>query len=190
MRPSGSQGGLHSPYKAVQSIERFSNSGSREWISLEKESRSSIQANTITHFNFYWTSWSRIFDKDGDGYVSKKEFKWMTANKRISQRKVDIMFEVRSVGGPAFIWCLEMYIVYCRGATWIRMGGWTTRNLKCWFSATEREKNLPGVKIKPCRDGKVARCQNSRNKIYYQLDVLFILETLKYIGCTRYILFK
>lgn len=35
----------------------------------------------------------RIFDTDGDGYVSKKEFKWMTANKRISQRKVDIMFE-------------------------------------------------------------------------------------------------
>ena len=40
---------------------------------------------------------SRIFDTDGDGYVSKKEFKWMTANKRISQRKVDIMFEVRIV---------------------------------------------------------------------------------------------
>ena len=39
----------------------------------------------------------RIFDKDGDGFVSKKEFKWMTANKRISQRKVDIMFEVRSL---------------------------------------------------------------------------------------------
>ena len=124
--------------------------------------------------------WFRIFDKDGDGYVSKKEFKWMTANKRISQRKVDIMFEVRSVGGPAFILCLTRN-VYCRDATWIRMGGWTTRNLKCWFSATEREKNLPGVKIKPCRDGKVARYQNSKNKIYHQLDVLFILETLKYI---------
>ena len=36
----------------------------------------------------------RIFDKDGDGFVSKKEFKWMTANKRINMRKVNIMFEV------------------------------------------------------------------------------------------------
>merc|ERR1711868_148236 len=35
----------------------------------------------------------KIFDIDGDGFVSKKEFKWMTANKRISMRKVDIMFE-------------------------------------------------------------------------------------------------
>ena len=32
-------------------------------------------------------SLSRIFDKDGDGFVSKKEFKWMTANKRINMRK-------------------------------------------------------------------------------------------------------
>ena len=39
-------------------------------------------------------SLSRIFDKDGDGFVSKKEFKWMTANKRINMRKVNIMFEV------------------------------------------------------------------------------------------------
>ena len=36
----------------------------------------------------------RIFDADSDGFVSKKEFKWMTANKRVSQRKVDVMFQV------------------------------------------------------------------------------------------------
>ena len=37
----------------------------------------------------------RIFDADADGFVSKKEFKWMTANKRVSQRKVDVMFQVK-----------------------------------------------------------------------------------------------
>ena len=49
--------------------------------------------NFNAHFTFY-PGISRIFDKDGDGFVSKKEFKWMTANKRINMRKVNIMFEV------------------------------------------------------------------------------------------------
>ena len=49
--------------------------------------------NFNAHFIFY-PGISRIFDKDGDGFVSKKEFKWMTANKRINMRKVNIMFEV------------------------------------------------------------------------------------------------
>ena len=44
----------------------------------------------------------RIFDKDGDGFVSKKEFKWMTANKRVSQRKVELMFEVWTGKGPSY----------------------------------------------------------------------------------------
>ena len=81
---------------------------------MEEESRPGIQANNKAQTNIYLVDiltvvtrrvWShcfdlfRIFDKDGDGFVSKKEFKWMTANKRISQRKVDIMFEVRSLVG-------------------------------------------------------------------------------------------
>ena len=36
----------------------------------------------------------RIFDLDNNGYVSKKEFKWMTSNKKIDHKKVDALFEV------------------------------------------------------------------------------------------------
>ena len=36
----------------------------------------------------------RIFDLDNNGYVSKKEFKWMTNNKIIDHKKVDLLFEV------------------------------------------------------------------------------------------------
>lgn len=44
-----------------------------------------------------------IFDADADGFVSKKEFKWMTANKRVSQRKVDIMFQRCDLDGDGFL---------------------------------------------------------------------------------------
>ena len=52
------------------------------------------------------SSYLRIFDANGDGFVSKKEFKWMTANKRISQRKVDILFQVISDGFETFFFIL------------------------------------------------------------------------------------
>ena len=71
----GSQGWLHTPYKAVQSIERFSNSGSREWISLEKESRSGIQANTKTHFNIYLSSWCK---RGGFGLIGLTDLEYST----------------------------------------------------------------------------------------------------------------
>lgn len=35
----------------------------------------------------------RIFDLNSNGFVSKKEFKWMTTNERISHKKVDILFD-------------------------------------------------------------------------------------------------
>ena len=56
--------------------------------------------------NYFNLCFWRIFDLDGDGFVSKKEFKWMTANKRVSQRKVDVMFEVRRGKMPSnkFSW--------------------------------------------------------------------------------------
>ena len=38
----------------------------------------------------------RIFDVNSNGFVSKKEFKWMTTNERIRHTKVDILFEVNS----------------------------------------------------------------------------------------------
>ena len=79
----------------MQPLERVPSCRSRERETLEEEGRSGIQVkygNIFSISNFYSC---RIFDKDGDGFVSKKEFKWMTANKRISQRKVDVMFEVK-----------------------------------------------------------------------------------------------
>ena len=37
----------------------------------------------------------RLFDKNYDGYIDKKEFKWMTTSDRISNRTIDIVFSVR-----------------------------------------------------------------------------------------------
>ena len=36
-----------------------------------------------------------MFDKNYDGYIDKKEFKWMTTSDRISNRTIDIVFSVR-----------------------------------------------------------------------------------------------
>merc|ERR1712176_342590 len=41
----------------------------------------------------------RIFDLDNNGYVSKKEFKWMTSNKKIDHKKVDALFERMDLDG-------------------------------------------------------------------------------------------
>ena len=38
-----------------------------------------------------------MFDKNYDGYIDKKEFKWMTTSDRISNRTIDIVFSVRVV---------------------------------------------------------------------------------------------
>ena len=87
---------------------------------------------------------------------------------------------------PSEVWLVP----HIRGAISIRTGGWTTRNLKCWFSATEREKNLPGVKINPksYRGEKVARYQNMKNdiiililRLYYTTNINIYLNTLMII---------
>ena len=38
----------------------------------------------------------RIFDTNYDGYIDKKEFKWMTSNKVINNKTIDIVFKVRT----------------------------------------------------------------------------------------------
>ena len=38
----------------------------------------------------------RLFDKNYDGYIDKKEFKWMTTSKIVSNRTIDIVFKVRT----------------------------------------------------------------------------------------------
>merc|ERR1712062_609212 len=41
----------------------------------------------------------RIFDLNKDGYVDKKEFKWMTTNSKIDHEKVDLLFERMDLNG-------------------------------------------------------------------------------------------
>ena len=36
----------------------------------------------------------RLFDKNYDGYIDKKEFKWMTTSEIISNRTINTVFEV------------------------------------------------------------------------------------------------
>ena len=36
----------------------------------------------------------RLFDKNFDGYIDKKEFRWMTSSDRFSKKTIDIVFAV------------------------------------------------------------------------------------------------
>ena len=66
-----------------------------------------------------WLKLLRIFDLDNNGYVSKKEFKWMTSNKKIDNKKVDALFEV---------WFLHVFI--CNPPLWLSFsadGSWRRR---------------------------------------------------------------
>ena len=38
----------------------------------------------------------RLFDKNYDGYIDKKEFKWMTTSEIISNRTINTVFEVEN----------------------------------------------------------------------------------------------
>merc|ERR1719334_2779767 len=48
--------------------------------------------------DFHWRKKAdlafRIFDANSNGYVSKKEFKWMTTNKKIRNKDVDTLFKI------------------------------------------------------------------------------------------------
>ena len=39
----------------------------------------------------------RLFDQNYDGYIDKKEFKWMTTSAKISNKTIDIVFSVSFV---------------------------------------------------------------------------------------------
>ena len=44
----------------------------------------------------FWVNLSvpcRLFDKNFDGYIDKKEFKWMTTSEIISNRTINTVFE-------------------------------------------------------------------------------------------------
>ena len=36
----------------------------------------------------------RLFDQNYDGYIDKKEFKWMTTSAKVSNKTIDIVFSV------------------------------------------------------------------------------------------------
>ena len=60
-------------------LRQFSN------ISSESDQKLNNLANTAF----------KIFDMNGDGFVDKKEFKRMTNSKKINNRIIDLVFEVR-----------------------------------------------------------------------------------------------
>ena len=60
-------------------MKQFSN------ISPESDQKLNNLANTAF----------KIFDMNGDGFVDKKEFKRMTNSKKINNRVIDLVFEVR-----------------------------------------------------------------------------------------------
>ena len=47
--------------------------------------------------SYYLSSvYFRLFDQNYDGYIDKKEFKWMTTSAKVSNKTIDIVFSVRS----------------------------------------------------------------------------------------------
>merc|ERR1711953_138731 len=52
--------------------------------SIEPDSHSRWQTLAVTAF--------KLFDKNYDGYIDKREFKWMTTSDKISNRTIDIVF--------------------------------------------------------------------------------------------------
>ncbi|MFN9999988.1 MAG: hypothetical protein ACK559_02575 [bacterium] len=36
----------------------------------------------------------RLFDKNGDGFVNKREFKWMASKERLNKKQIDLTFQV------------------------------------------------------------------------------------------------
>ena len=47
--------------------------------------------------NMYFVFLFRLFDQNYDGYIDKKEFKWMTTSAKISNKTIDIVFSVSFV---------------------------------------------------------------------------------------------
>ena len=50
----------------------------------------------------FMNAFSRLFDVNYDGFIDKKEFRWMTTNDVISWKTIDLVFEVNSILGFLF----------------------------------------------------------------------------------------
>ena len=67
--------------------------GGRPLLSLP----SSITFYKQLLINMYFVFLFRLFDQNYDGYIDKKEFKWMTTSAKISNKTIDIVFSVSFV---------------------------------------------------------------------------------------------
>ena len=74
--------------------------------SIDPDSHSRWQTLAVTAFkyyckqlliNMYFVFLFRLFDQNYDGYIDKKEFKWMTTSAKISNKTIDIVFSVSFV---------------------------------------------------------------------------------------------
>ena len=68
----------------------------------------------------------RLFDKNFDGYIDKKEFRWMTTSAVISPKTIKTVFEV---GKSSLV---DFYQAKFRGAIWIKTGSWIIRSSGTW----------------------------------------------------------
>ena len=74
--------------------------------SIDPDSHSRWQTLAVTAFKYYckrllinmhFVFLFRLFDQNYDGYIDKKEFKWMTTSAKISNKTIDIVFSVSFV---------------------------------------------------------------------------------------------
>ena len=70
--------------------------------SIDPESTTRWQNLAITAFKYLKISSvlilmifaTRLFDQNYDGYIDKREFKWMTTSATVSNKTIDIVFNV------------------------------------------------------------------------------------------------
>ena len=70
----------------------------------DPESETHWQNIAITAFKYHFVLYTssvnfilRLFDKNFDGYIDKKEFKWMTTSDIISNKTINIVFDVNKL---------------------------------------------------------------------------------------------
>ena len=73
------------------------------------------------------SDWFRLFDKNRDGFITKKEFRWMTTSAVISHETIDCVFKRFNLESLSF--SLE-------GSTSMRMENLTWESLQLWFKGT------------------------------------------------------
>ena len=134
----------------------------------------------------HWTFNNRLFDKNYDGYIDKKEFKWMTTSEIISNRTINIVFEASWHFNS--IWRKNLSLLLFRGVIQMEMENWIMMNSKPWFSDTRRGKKMR-LQRRRINSGNWGRNQNlrkwarqrvreekenpqQRNKFFYKINFM------------------